>query len=196
MGRPRSIDERELLRAARAVFVSRGAEATTREVAEAAGVSQTVLFQRYGTKRNLFFAAMLPAPPALEALLGELPPSGVINARAHLVDLAGRLLLWIDAAMPGSLRAALHPDFILALADAHAPVGADSFAVELANRFAALQVRGDMGGDAADVLAATFLELLHGQALTALLAGINGPDTRAERAVSALWQGLDPAKDK
>ena len=72
MARPRRTDGERVLRAARALFVARGAQATTREIAEAAGVSQAVLFQRYGTKRKLFFAARMPRPPVLGELLGEI----------------------------------------------------------------------------------------------------------------------------
>lgn len=194
MARPRLIDERELLDAARAVFIARGAEATTREVAEAAGVSQAVLFQRYGTKRRLFFAAMLPAPPTLDMLLGDMPAPGRDHARTYLVALAGRMLGWMDAAMPGSLRAALHPDFPEALADAHAPAGVEALAAALTARLVALQTRGDISGDAPGLVASTFLELLHGQALARLLGTTDPDDDRAPRAVSILWRGLDPGK--
>lgn len=59
MARPRVIDEFKVLHAAREVFIAPAASANTREVAEAAGVSRGMLFQRYRTKRRLFFAAML-----------------------------------------------------------------------------------------------------------------------------------------
>ena len=58
--RPRHIDDATLLAAAREVFVEKGAAATTREVARRAGVSEGVLFQRYRTKADLFFAALEP----------------------------------------------------------------------------------------------------------------------------------------
>lgn len=180
-----------MLRAAREVFVARGAEATTREVA---GVSQAVLFQRYGTKRRLFFAAMLPQPPDLGELIGEAPAHGPAAARAHLVGLAARLLAWIDLLMPGSLRAALHPDFPDAVADAHGPAGADAIARAVAERLGVLQGRGDVtGAIAPDRLASVLLQLLHGEALAGLLTG--GEDDgaeRAERAVSVLWSGMEP----
>lgn len=192
MPRPRLIDEGQLLAAARGVFIARGMEATTREVAEAAGVSQGVLFQRYGTKRRLFFTAMLPTPPALDSLLGELPEPGSDDTRVYLVDLTARMLTWIDAAMPGSLRAALHPDFPAALDDAHAPAGADALSTALAERLGLMQSRGDLGGIAPADLATTMLDLLHGQALAAMLGRSEAAAARAERAVAILWTGLDP----
>ena len=56
MPRPRLIDDATLLAAAREVFVEKGVGATTREVARYAGVSEGVIFQRYATKADLFFA--------------------------------------------------------------------------------------------------------------------------------------------
>lgn len=192
MARPRFIEEAKLLRAAREVFVSRGAEATTREIAEAAGVSQALLFQRYGTKRHLFFAAMLPSPPDLEALIGGVPEPGAACARAYLVGLAARLLAWIDLSLPGSLRAALHPDFPDAVDDAHAPAGAVVIAGAIAERLSMLQARGDIADElAAERLAAGFIQLLHGDALASLLSDGKGDvPMRAERAVAVLWRGM------
>lgn len=194
MGRPRRIDEAAVLEAARAVFLARGAAATTREVAEAAGVSQAVLFQRYRTKRRLYFAALLPRPPDLADLLGDPPGRGPEAARAHLVGLATRLLEWIDASMPGSLRAALHPDFPEALADAHAPAGAEALVRAVADRIRDLQGRGGIGARTdADAAASTLVELVHGQALVSMLSGNReSADRRAERAVALLWRGRSP----
>ncbi|MFN3945298.1 MAG: TetR/AcrR family transcriptional regulator [Allosphingosinicella sp.] len=198
MARPRTIDEARVLRAAREVFVARGAEATTREVAEAAGISQAVLFQRYGTKKRLFFAAMLPKPPALDELIGDMPPAGVKSARTYLLGLVERLLAWIEPAMPGALRAALHPDFPAAVAEVHAPGGPDAVRAAIADRLSLLQDRGDLARCIeAGRLAAVLLELVHGQALTALLAGTAETRAdRAERAGSLLWSGLDPKEKR
>lgn len=58
MARPKTIADADLLEAARAVFVQKGMGASTRAIARRAGVSEGVLFQRYATKQELFFAAM------------------------------------------------------------------------------------------------------------------------------------------
>ena len=60
-GRRLSSDERrvQIVQAALAVFGARGYEgATTDEVAQAAGVSQTYVVRLFGSKENLFLAAM------------------------------------------------------------------------------------------------------------------------------------------
>jgi AcrR family transcriptional regulator len=57
MGRPPLLSNDEILRATRAVFVEHGIRATTAAVAERAGVSEGVLFKRFGSKMGLLRAA-------------------------------------------------------------------------------------------------------------------------------------------
>jgi AcrR family transcriptional regulator len=58
MARPTTINDELLLKTARDVFLRRGLRATTAEIAEEAGVSQGILFKRFGSKQALFRAAM------------------------------------------------------------------------------------------------------------------------------------------
>jgi len=58
MGRPRLVADVAILAAAREVFLSRGAAATTQDVAAKAGLSQAAIFKRFSTKQELFLAAM------------------------------------------------------------------------------------------------------------------------------------------
>jgi AcrR family transcriptional regulator len=58
MARPVSISEDTILEAARALFVEKGPRATTAEIAKRAGVSEGILFKRYGSKAALHRAAM------------------------------------------------------------------------------------------------------------------------------------------
>ncbi|MBL9005425.1 MAG: TetR/AcrR family transcriptional regulator [Myxococcales bacterium] len=62
MARKRTIRDEDLLAAARACFVDSGFAVPTKEIARRAGVSEGLLFQRYGNKAELFFAAMVPPP--------------------------------------------------------------------------------------------------------------------------------------
>ena len=66
MPRPRRISDDRLLEVSRARFVADGVGASTRDIASDAGVSEGVLFQRFGTKEELFFRAMRLPPPDLE----------------------------------------------------------------------------------------------------------------------------------
>jgi AcrR family transcriptional regulator len=107
VGRTKTIDDTELLRIARKVFREQGHTAATRDIAEAAGVSQAVLYQRFGSKEDLFLRAMAPEMPDVEALLGPYPPR---SARADLVRIAERLLEFFVSHMPTLLHVVAHPD--------------------------------------------------------------------------------------
>lgn len=58
MARPKTIDDAVILKAARELFLQKGATLTTAEVAKRAGVAQGTIFKRYKTKQALFRAAM------------------------------------------------------------------------------------------------------------------------------------------
>lgn len=74
MARPVRISDSHILAAARDVFLKRGVQATTAEVALRAGVSEGSIFKRWETKAELFRASMLDGeasePTGLD---GEVP---------------------------------------------------------------------------------------------------------------------------
>lgn len=58
MARPVTISDEQILEAARALFTEKGPRATTAEIAERAGVSEGILFKRFGSKAGLHKVAM------------------------------------------------------------------------------------------------------------------------------------------
>ena len=63
MPRKKTISDETILQSCRATFLESGIGVSTRRLAQEAGVSEAVLFQRFTTKDELFFTAMrLPAP--------------------------------------------------------------------------------------------------------------------------------------
>ncbi len=85
MSRPRSIPDDQILDAARRAFTTRGAAATTAEIAHAAGVSEGTLFKRFGSKDRLLVASLgLPSEPPWVALCRDLAGTGdvIANVRA------------------------------------------------------------------------------------------------------------------
>lgn len=58
MPRPVSIQDDVILRVAREVFLEKGLDATTAEIAAKAGVSHGIIFKRFKTKQGLFQSAM------------------------------------------------------------------------------------------------------------------------------------------
>src|SRR5512142_548327 len=102
MTRRKTISDEELLAVARRVFREQGHTATTREVARQAGISEGVLYQRFGSKEHLFFAAMIPRKPDFEALLGPMPPEQ--DARAFVADVLVRLAQYFSDVIPLALQ--------------------------------------------------------------------------------------------
>jgi AcrR family transcriptional regulator len=74
MARPKTIDDRVILKAARELFLTKGAAITTAEVAKRAGVAQGSIFKRYKTKQALFHAALR---------IDEMPWMGSLSKRAE-----------------------------------------------------------------------------------------------------------------
>lgn len=101
MGRNKSIDDDEVLAIARDVFQRQGHEASTRDVAAAAGVSQAVLFQRFGSKEELFFRAMRPDALDVDALFAPYPPDDALD---DLLALSERVAAYMRRFLPTLLK--------------------------------------------------------------------------------------------
>jgi AcrR family transcriptional regulator len=98
MPRPKRIEDDELLRIARAVFVLDGAHGSTREIAQRAGISEAALFKRYPTKAELFLAAMMPPPVDVEAMVAAAERTA--EPQAALVVFGERMLAYLREAIP------------------------------------------------------------------------------------------------
>lgn len=98
-GRPPTLSDDALLDAARDVFLERGLDATTSEIARRARISESVIFYRYKTKEALFtavFERQLVMPPGFATLV-ERAGDGAIadnlfDAGMALVELSERVL--------------------------------------------------------------------------------------------------------
>ncbi len=84
MGRPQLITDEALLDAARQVFLEQGLHASTEAVAARAGVSQGVVFKRFGSKEDLFHKAM----SFEHELVGFFEQADRLQARAGQGDFA------------------------------------------------------------------------------------------------------------
>lgn len=109
MGRHKTISDSDLLEVARRVFRSQGHSASTRQIAEQAGISEAILYQRFGSKDELFFAAMAASEPDVDAILGPMPPPD--DGRALLCDVIVRLTDYFGEVLPLALRILTHPSF-------------------------------------------------------------------------------------
>ena len=107
MGRPKRIEDEELLKIARAVFVLDGAHGSTREIAQRAGISEAALFKRYPTKVALFLAAMMPPNVDVDALIAV--AEAISDPRQSLIVLCERMLDYFREAIPIILQLTQNP---------------------------------------------------------------------------------------
>lgn len=208
MGRNRSIHEDDILHAARSLFLERGRAATTREIARLIGISESVLYQRYGSKNALFHAAIAPPAAAADYVLRAITVLGQARTtnevRIALRGLAFELL---------ELFARLAPAVVLVLAHQSRPEAARdqwqrTFPIrDLRHAIAdGLRAAGDRRLIAVrDALATTDLliaaawgashdELLEGEPIDPFLgAGTHG---RAGVIVAQLWWGIAPGRTR
>jgi AcrR family transcriptional regulator len=190
MGRPKTITDDEVLRSARAVFRAQGHTATTRAVAQAAGISEAVLYQRFGSKDELFFAAMHPSGPDVEQLLGPADPPD--DAHAYLCTVVVRLGEHFAEVIPLALRVMTHPSFDPAMLARVQPGGPAALREGLAGRLASLARRRRIAVASEAVTARLLLSLAHDWALGVALA--HGTPARSVREltdmVDVVWEGL------
>jgi AcrR family transcriptional regulator len=107
MPRPISIQDDIILRAAREVFLEKGWDATTSEIAAKAGVSHGIIFKRFKTKQALFQSAMQEQsdwgqtiPALLNSSLGQkdventLVELGTLFVEKFLVVIPTLMMAW------------------------------------------------------------------------------------------------------
>jgi AcrR family transcriptional regulator len=99
MARPTIIDDAQILRAAKEVFLRKGIRATTAEVARHAGVAEGSIFKRWPTKQDLFRAAMtqLESPEWIE-MLGKKAAQG--DPQRTLCEVGLKALEFFQHIMP------------------------------------------------------------------------------------------------
>ncbi len=191
MARKKTISDTDLLATARDVFVETGFGASTREIARRAGICEGVLFQRYATKRELFFAAMvLPAPdPAAR------PDPGGVHGFEHLVEIAESMTDYFRQTVPVLLPLMTHPGFRFEeFAQRHPNSPLDELRRRLIGFFAEERRAGRIG--AVDPGAAALMVLGVAQTIAFFeRMGAHGghfPPELLRRGLRCLWDGLAP----
>ena len=107
MTRPKTISDEELLAVARRVFREQGRTASTRAIARQARISEGILYQRFGSKEDLFFASMAPRAPDIQALLGPEPPN--VEVPTFLRNVLLRLAKHFGEVIPLAIQVITHP---------------------------------------------------------------------------------------
>jgi AcrR family transcriptional regulator len=192
MGRNRTITDEAILAVARDVFRRHGHTASTRQIAESAGISEAVLYQRFGTKEELFFASLRTTGLDVDALLGPPDPGG--DPMEYLRTVAVRIGRHLAEVIPLALRMMTHPAFDPTSPGRSQPGGSPALREGLRVRLTAFAKRGQIARPSAEVAARLVVSLAHDWALGLALAG----DTSAGREqlllemIDALWNGLRP----
>lgn len=194
MGRPKTITDDALLAAARRVFLEHGHTATTRQIADAVGISEAVLYQRYGSKEGLFFAALHTTPPDLDTLLG--PPDPPDDARAYLRAVVVRVGRHFAEVIPLGLRMMTHPAFDPTVPGRTRPGGSAGLRDALTTRLKSLADRGHLAAPPG-VVARVMISLAHDWALAGAMAGDTSPtrERGLREMVDVLWSGVRPASE-
>ena len=189
MGRHKIISDHDVLGVAREVFRAHGHTATTRQIADAAGISEAVLYQRFGSKDDLFFAAMHPRGPDIEALLGpEDPPD---DAHAYLRTVVLRIGKYLAEVIPLALRVMTHPSFDPAALARAQPNAAATLQGQLAQRLASLARRKRLAVESVDVTARLLVSLAHDWALGGVLSpGKANRERELKAMVDVVWEGV------
>jgi AcrR family transcriptional regulator len=190
MGRRKTISDDAVLSIARDLFRARGHAVTTRQIAEKAGISEGILYQRYGSKDDLFFAAMHPSGPDIEKLLG--PKHPIDDAQAYLRTVVVRIGKYFGDVIPLALRVMTHPSFDPGSLARAQPNAAAVLQASLTERLASLSGRQRIMTKSESVTARVLVSLAHDWALGRVLSPGSSPDRerRLKAMVEVVWEGL------
>jgi AcrR family transcriptional regulator len=196
MGRKRTITDQELLRHARAVFLQQGRGGATKEIANRAGISEAVLFQRFRTKRELAIAALVPAPINPAEVLQ--PQSVSQDVRIALAQFGRRMLAHFRQQIPATLHLitsfGVSADEIFATHSAMAPLA--GFAEVIARFLMEADARGDVSAPNPMAVASLFIAAVHSLAIFEMRGGHGQGQSHGDAPIDAfvavLWTGLTP----
>lgn len=190
MGRKKSLSDAQLLETARQVFVEQGLSASTKEIARRAGVSEGVIYQRFLTKDELFFAAMIPPPVDVKRLLRH----GRSRGRKAIEKVTLSMIEYCRASLPVLLPLMMHPGFHFEeFAGRHPDSPLFVLRRELVQFFVQEQQAGRIGGDpgaAALLVWSTANSIAFFERLGA--HGGQFPPEMIRQTVQCLWDGMRP----
>ena len=172
--------------------------ASTRAIAQAAGVAEGTIYRHFPDKTALFFAAVMESnAPIIEALAALPERAGQATVERNLIDAAVQLAGLQDQIMPLELAIAVDPELAtqrrraLAAAGGSLPVGPpEAIAIYLAaeQRLGRVSAEVDPREAAVIILAALF-----GLAAGRAAGGATLEDAEVTSAVRLLVRGIQPS---
>jgi AcrR family transcriptional regulator len=192
MPRNKTITDEEILTMARSLFLKEGAKASTRTLAKMVGISESVIFQRFSTKEDLFFTAMVPPPAQLEAIFNIHP--GEQEIVANLTSVSLQIVVYFREVMPIFLSLVSHPSFDMQIFLQRHTMPRIQIANRLVEYLNAEAELGRIQRGNVEATAAMLLSHLHNLALSENIGDRQLIDTERAiaSAIAALWKGLAP----
>jgi AcrR family transcriptional regulator len=193
LGRHKQLTDEALLAVARQAFVAEGNTPSTREVARRAGVSEAVIYQRFGSKDAFFLAALTPPILDVDALFQR---RGEPQVREHLERLASEMLVYFRTLVPVLIPLITTPDFDFEqFARAHPQSPIHQLRVGLAAHLRDLRARHEIGDVDTDAAALTLFATVFSLAMFERLGAHDAAFASAAvtRIIDTLWTGLRPA---
>jgi AcrR family transcriptional regulator len=204
MPRPVSIQDDVILRAAREIFLEKGWDATTSEIAAKAGVSHGIIFKRFKTKQALFQSAMQEQSDWGQTIPGLLNSSlGRKDVERTLVELGSlfveKFLMLIPALMMAwsNKQETENPAESAAAANKERATKALQAVKTIAAYLEAEYRLGRIRETDFEVVAQAFVGALWHHAFLQVMLTDGEPDSAKERRyvkrlVKAMWSGIAP----
>jgi len=195
MGRTKTISDEEILDRAREIFIQQGFQASTKTIAKHVGVSEGVLFQRFSTKEELFFAAMMLPSIDLNELLRRPKLQGI----ALFEKVVLTMLEYFRKTLPVLLPLMSHPSFNFEdFAAKHPNSPLNVLRSDLTAFVMTEKQAGRVGSVDQGTAALLLWSLAHTIAFFEHLGAHGGKfhDDMVRAAVRTLWQGLAPEASK
>ncbi|MBW4621489.1 MAG: TetR/AcrR family transcriptional regulator [Cyanosarcina radialis HA8281-LM2] len=192
MPRNKTIADEEILAVARSLFLQQGASASTRDIAKQAGISEAVIYQRFGTKEDFFFASMKLPEPQLDSIFAFQP--GKESVVSNLQFASRGILDYFREAMPIFLTLISHPAFEMPTFLTQHRLPAARLSERLIDYLMAEAELGRVREDKVAVAASVLLSHLHQMALSECIGASAIPpiDGAIAEAIALLWAGLQP----
>ncbi len=192
MPRNKTVTDEEILAVARSLFLKEGVKASTRTLAKMAGISEAVIFQRFSTKEDLFFAAMVPPEAQLEVIFNVQPGQKQVTENLKSVSL--QIVAYFREVMPVFLSLISHPSFNMQTFLKRHSMPGIQLNIKLTEY---LNAEAQLGRTCKDNIAAAaglLLSHLHNLALSENIGSHQPIDTERaiSEAIAAIWVGLAP----
>ncbi len=195
MSRPSTIDNAAILEIARRLFLERGSEVPTAEIARAAGISEGSIYKRFRTKQALFMAAMgFESPAWVDELVSRV---GQRTVQANLRKLIREGIAFFDEMMPRIML--MWSQRTQAGGNFRGPAGPvrliETITAYLAGECALGRVRCHSPEVTARMVLAAIANYTFFRTVGLAPKTAPDPEAYAAQVIETLWRGISPATD-